>query len=661
MVKFYFGKEDARGDDCEVVEADTLEAALEMFCSTCDEPEKFVGREEREETAPMPMGYNQKGHKFDPKPTLHRDVPDDEVIQVWKWDEKALHWNWEDDHHGRRGYSERGALVLIYELPISEIWKHDRWGNVEHPKLPSPDSVSLPDSDIKSLDKYQGRKLRTLNRSEIVAIKRQLIVNKEAIEKRANALEEVADALEHELKLRKEQLELINLYLGRGVDFVKIRSGPSAPDSEKISVRQRVLYMDEEVGVLSDGKELDFTTIRQFDRWISRPEYLAVIAPEQKCVVAIKPKRRDVCYSDNPVENDFLNVPNRETYLLFRNGANVWRVLSSVHVGSKLFPEPEVIDLLVKKEYERHVEGHGGFKFSSGWSDKWWEEHRAEHQKKVRERERIKRQLGVTDADFREPIPEMEYTTKEAFLAAKKRWEAMLKNPEAHVSNESKKWILEHVFDDYKKDLKDFMAGLVLLQGVLDRTDIFGALVRGKINVFSGEGVKEYCNQIYDDSEAHLIEDKSVPSLEEWLYEEAKKVKKFDYVFSTETTTDHSSYAMRSQYDRGRTIVGMVVKVLGEGKVIVKTLRKSEGWGYYSKRPRVANALHKIENKDGRLNFFPLDLSLDKIDFYLNRRQDRHRYWNNILYQFLQIKRLKAEGKTPEVSEVKWQERISDW
>jgi len=40
MVKF--GKEDARGDDCEVLEADTLEAALEMFCSTCDEPEKFA-------------------------------------------------------------------------------------------------------------------------------------------------------------------------------------------------------------------------------------------------------------------------------------------------------------------------------------------------------------------------------------------------------------------------------------------------------------------------------------------------------------------------------------------------------------------------------------------------------------------------------------------
>jgi hypothetical protein len=545
--------------------------------------------------------------------------------------------------------------VLVFELPLTELWKYDRWQNVEHPQLPSPDSVSLPESDLKSIEKYRGRKLRTLNRSDIVEIKRQISLNKEVMEKRAGELNQITDALEQELKIRKEQLELIHLYLGRGAAFVKIRSGVPAPESEKISVRQRVLYMDEEVGVI-DGKELDFKTIRQFDKWISRPEHLAFIASELKCIVAFKPKRRDMHYSDDARENAFFNAPNHRTYLLFRNGDNVWRVLSGIRVGEKLFPEPETIDRLVKQKYEDQVEGRGSFKFDQGWSETYWEREYAEYKKKTQERERIKKELGVTDADFRETIEPMEYPTKADFLAAKQKWEEMLQNPEEHIDDKDKRAILERVYSEYKDELKDFMPALVLLQGIFDRMDIFGALIKGKINVFTGVGAKEFCNLIYDASETHLIEDKNIPSLEEWLISEAKKVKVFDYVYSTVNTTDHAAYV--ENYYHGQTIVGVVVKVLAPGKVIVKTLRKA---GWYSLKEKVGNALHQIENGDESLHFFPFNLPEDQTNFYLKRRQDRSRYWNNLLVQLLEIKRLKAEGKLPEVSTVRWKERISDW
>lgn len=182
-----------------VVKAESLEEALETFCSTVQEPEKLVGRVERYEPDDCPIGYNIKGHRFEVKPKLPStaSLPDDDVIQVWMYDEQQPHWNTE----------EPGDHRLLFELPLADIWRYDRWGNVEHPALPAPPSGEMPETGVRSLEVYRGKRLRELTRSDIAKIRRELMFRRRALEQQEEMLNQTVRSLEEELQFRAEQLK----------------------------------------------------------------------------------------------------------------------------------------------------------------------------------------------------------------------------------------------------------------------------------------------------------------------------------------------------------------------------------------------------------------------------------------------------------------------
>jgi len=595
------------------ITAETIEEALETFCSSIDAPEELIGRLILYEDDDSPIGYNLKGHKFDTKPTLPStsSLPDTDVIQVWVWDEKKPHWNLDTP----------GDYRLVFELPLADLWKYDRWGNVEHPALPAPEVGNLPETDITALDIYRGKKIRQLTRADIAQIRRELSLKRKSIEEQANKLALVQRVLGDELQFRTEQLKWIYVYLGKNFNFVRIKKGKDAPDTTKLTLRQRVLYMAEEVGIIGGYQEIDFRNIEAFDEWASKPENLAIICPEEKCVVALKPRRDDVAYSANSMLDFFLNLENHLTYFLIRNGENVWRVFANIAVGTKVFPEPETFQHMYHRKLEIHAEI-----YNHPWNT--WER----YQEKIRTREKWKQKLGVTDKDFRHPL---EFKTKAEFEAAQLKQQHRVQEPEIYLSQDEKLRVMQSVYEDYQRELKDYFFALAFIQGLIDRTQIFGNLA-GKVNVFTGAGIKEYCELIYDATPEKLLEDKATPTVEDWLKEEAKNIIKGDYV------------VILTDDERQSTGLGKVVRVVTPGKIIAHTL---SSWG---QRGRNHNLLN-----DEDLNFFPFKLPADKLNFYLERRQDRDKYWKTLLKHLFKVKMMRENKEKPELS--KASERIVQW
>ncbi|MFA5398447.1 MAG: hypothetical protein WC346_20710 [Methanogenium sp.] len=135
----------------------------------------------------------------------------------------------------------------------------------------------------------------------------------------------------------------IELYLGVNEEVVQIQDGISAPADTPISLFQKILYMDEEVGVVEDGG-LDWKHIDDFDNWLVEG-HLDLIAPLPKCIVILKVRRKDKRYTSVKWENAYLNDPNRYTYILIRNGDKVYRIYADLIISPRLFPS--------KKEEEK--------------------------------------------------------------------------------------------------------------------------------------------------------------------------------------------------------------------------------------------------------------------------------------------------------------------
>lgn len=119
-------------------------------------------------------------------------------------------------------------------------------------------------------------------------------------------------------------ITVMNLYTGRGVALEQLASGESAPLDAPIHIRQRILFMDEEYLADAANGGIDYRQLDRFYEWLKEPGNRDTICPEPKCIVALKPKRYDMRYVENPWYNDELNKWNHHTFVVFRNGENLY-------------------------------------------------------------------------------------------------------------------------------------------------------------------------------------------------------------------------------------------------------------------------------------------------------------------------------------------------
>jgi hypothetical protein len=176
------------------------------------------------------------------------------------------------------------------------------------------------------------------------------------LKQETNKLREIKNKLQEQMAIFNKQIQVImktiqsiELYLGISEDLFQIQSGEPASAETQISFRQLILFMDEEVGNTDYGG-WDYSNISSFDKWLITNDNYLKLVPEEKCVVIFKPRRYDKRYSDNAFENSMRNQYNKTTYVLIRNGENLYRIYSeNLSVHEKLFPKnSELQDILDK-------------------------------------------------------------------------------------------------------------------------------------------------------------------------------------------------------------------------------------------------------------------------------------------------------------------------
>lgn len=157
------------------------------------------------------------------------------------------------------------------------------------------------------------------------------LIAKCMIETRKRDMETMLRSMDTQLATIKEKVRnlikvitVLNLYTGKTVELNQIADGEPAPPQEPLSLRQRILFMDEELCVHLDH-EADYRDIPTFFEWLKEPENRDIIVPEQRCVVCLKPKRFDMDYRSGDYLYDAQrNTWNKHTYIVIRNGKNLW-------------------------------------------------------------------------------------------------------------------------------------------------------------------------------------------------------------------------------------------------------------------------------------------------------------------------------------------------
>ena len=187
------------------------------------------------------------------------------------------------------------------------------------------------------------------------------------IEKRKKDLENMLGEMNGYLSKMNEKVEnllkvitVLNLYTGRTVDVHQIVDGEPAGADEPLCLRQRILYMDEELCVHLDH-EADYKDVPLFFEWLKEPANRDIIVPEERCVVCLKPKRFSMGYrSGDPVYDDQRDRWNRHTYVVIRNGERLyWFESEDLEVWEWAFPhedfEEEASEMIARGRWDGHA------------------------------------------------------------------------------------------------------------------------------------------------------------------------------------------------------------------------------------------------------------------------------------------------------------------
>lgn len=153
-----------------------------------------------------------------------------------------------------------------------------------------------------------------------------------------------AEKLNKAVEKVDQRLFALELYAGLFQQCKCIRNGDSAPQDTPIAVRQMIRYMDEESLIDYDRGGMDYKNLEDFDAWIAKDENLNRIAPEQRCVVALKVRRDSKDYDTRGLNFFGLmrvfeeHMKNERTYLLLRNGTQVYRLTTEIEFDPRLLP-----------------------------------------------------------------------------------------------------------------------------------------------------------------------------------------------------------------------------------------------------------------------------------------------------------------------------------
>ena len=178
------------------------------------------------------------------------------------------------------------------------------------------------------------------------------------MKEKIDTLRPVLSSLRRTIRNIQEVVKILNAYIGEGVEIKQICEGESAPVDIPISIRQKILFMDEEVAIIcSDGQGLDYTGKETFYEWLKNSSNRDIVLPEEKCVVVFKPKRFNHYYHYDNYTNSLLNQWNKHSFILIRNGENVYSIESdNLNIFGSVFPTKGDLDRIVNDKWSNENE-----------------------------------------------------------------------------------------------------------------------------------------------------------------------------------------------------------------------------------------------------------------------------------------------------------------
>lgn len=149
--------------------------------------------------------------------------------------------------------------------------------------------------------------------------------------------------LEHLKEKVTDRIFTVELYAGLVEEIVQVRKGAPATLDTPLTLIQRRHYMDEECLARYEVGGMQMSDIRDFDRWISKPENMKRLLPFERCMVAFKVRRRDIQRECHGLLAYLQLWQEREedarTFLYIRNGQQLFRMCTGIDFGEQLFPD----------------------------------------------------------------------------------------------------------------------------------------------------------------------------------------------------------------------------------------------------------------------------------------------------------------------------------
>lgn len=236
-----------------------------------------------------------------------------------------------------------------------------------------PDQENTPGTGLMIMDKtVLEDKKRQLIKQQQFAMAR-VEAAKSLLEHRKDQMMAMANKMRKFIKKLNRLIYSIELYMGINEELNQFGIGTPAPAEDPICFRQRLLFMDVEIGdPCDDLKGIDFNNIEKFDEWLMKYNTYwgklnyELLIPESKCVVIFKVREKNKEYTSNPWVNFKMNTENNYTYILIRNGENIYRVYADITMGAKLFPDQEELNELVDRMNGDWRPDSDTFKWTSG-------------------------------------------------------------------------------------------------------------------------------------------------------------------------------------------------------------------------------------------------------------------------------------------------------
>lgn len=221
--------------------------------------------------------------------------------------------------------------------------------------VPVTQSASVAKKRLASLRAGAARQQVVIEKKQ-AEIKTQQARMESLMRQQMALAEEAMKPLEKFIARLSEGIWMVNLYLGRQEEIVVLGDGEAAPADMPVTIRQMVLAMDQECAVAPEYDGIDATNIKAFDKWLQAdPAHLAQVLPEEKGVVALRPRFDDKDYGD-PWKNAAVSELNKQTYFLIRNGEKVYRTMTEFKVGQRLVP---TANEFASYFYEERLTGFG--------------------------------------------------------------------------------------------------------------------------------------------------------------------------------------------------------------------------------------------------------------------------------------------------------------